>query len=106
MTTFDEREKAFEAEFALQQELKFKVRARAITLLALWAAELLGKVGEVGETYAKDIVAMDVASPKPDVAIARIVADLRSTGVSEHEVRRAMSRFLAQADATIRGRVS
>ena len=73
-------------------------------LLALWAAERLGKFGEVGET--NDIVATDVASSKPDVAIGRVVTDLRSIGVSQHEVRRAMNRFLVQADETLCGRVS
>jgi hypothetical protein len=106
MASFDERAKAYEAEFAHREELRFKVRERAIRLLALWAAERLGKSGRVGEAYAKDIVAMDVTSLKSDDAIGRVVADLHASGVSEQEVRRAMDRFLAQADATLRGHVS
>jgi hypothetical protein len=41
MTSFDQRENAFEAEFAHRDELAFKVRQRAIRLLALWAADVL-----------------------------------------------------------------
>jgi hypothetical protein len=41
MTSFDQREHAFEAEFAHRDELAFKVRQRAIRLLALWAADVL-----------------------------------------------------------------
>jgi hypothetical protein len=70
MTSFDEREKAYEAEFAHKEELKFKARERAITLLAVWAAQRLGKSAEAGERYAKGIVAMDVANP--DVALGRL----------------------------------
>ncbi|NBO19216.1 MAG: DUF1476 family protein, partial [Proteobacteria bacterium] len=43
MTTFDDRDKAFENKFAHDEELKFKIHARAVKLLGLWAAGLLGK---------------------------------------------------------------
>ena len=46
MTTFDERENAFEAKFALDSELQFKAEARRNKLIGLWAADLLGIVSE------------------------------------------------------------
>jgi len=106
MTSFDERENAYEVEFAHREELRFKVRERAVKLLALWAAERLGKSGQAGEAYANDIVAMDVANSTPDLAIGRVVTDLHASGVSESEVRRTMDQFSSQAEALLRGRVS
>ncbi len=43
MTTMQDREKAFEAKFALDEELRFKATARRNKLLGLWAAGLLAK---------------------------------------------------------------
>ena len=45
MTTFDEREKGFENQFAHDEELKFKATARRDRLLGLWAAEKVGLTG-------------------------------------------------------------
>src|SRR5262249_46549554 len=53
MTTFDDREKAFEKKFEHDQELQFKVNVRKNKLLGLWAAGLMGKRGEEAEAYAK-----------------------------------------------------
>ena len=46
MTTFDDRENAFEAKFALDEAMKFKADARRNKLLGLWAAGLMGKDAE------------------------------------------------------------
>jgi hypothetical protein len=106
MTSFDQRENAYEAEFAHCAELRFKVRERALKMLALWAAERLGKSGQASEAYAQDIVAMDVASSEPEAGFRRIVEDLAARGVNEQEVRQAMDRLLVQVDASIRGAAS
>jgi hypothetical protein len=103
MTTFDARESAFEAKFVHEEDLKFKVRERAVRLLALWAAERLGKSAEAGEAYARDLVAADVADPRPDAAIDRIATDLRAMGINQHEVHQAMDRFSAEASISVRG---
>ncbi len=42
MTTFDERETAFENKFKHDKELEFRVNSRRNKLLGLWAAQLLG----------------------------------------------------------------
>ena len=46
MTTFDDRENAFENKFAHDEELRFKAEARRNKLLGLWAAGLMGKTGD------------------------------------------------------------
>jgi hypothetical protein len=101
MTSFNERENAFEAEFAHREELKFKVRERAIASLALWAAQRLGKPSQAAATYAREIVALDIADPRPDAAFDRIVEDLGPAGVTQQEVRHGMEQFLAQAEASV-----
>ena len=45
MTTFNDREKAFEDKYKHDQELQFKVEVRRNKLLGLWLGELLGKHG-------------------------------------------------------------
>src|SRR5579872_6140398 len=52
MTTFEEREQAYEAKLAHDEELKFKALARRNKWLGLWAAEKLGKHGAAAEEYA------------------------------------------------------
>ena len=42
MSTFNDRENAFENKFAHDEEMMFKAVARRNKLLGLWAAELLG----------------------------------------------------------------
>ena len=64
MTTFDDREKAFEKKFEHDQDLQFKATARKNKLLGLWAAGLMGKSGADAEAYAKEIVVAAVDKPR------------------------------------------
>ena len=52
MTTFDDRERAFEAHFALDEEQEFKAHARRDRALAPWAGERMGLTGEARERSA------------------------------------------------------
>ncbi len=95
MTTMQDREKAFEAKFALDEELRFKALARRNRLLGLWAAGLLNKSDP--EAYARDVIAAEIAGHE-DV-MRKIKADFEAAGVaqSEDEIRVRMLEFLAQA---------
>lgn len=106
MTTFNEREKAYEREFAHREEVKFRVRGHAVRSLALWAAQRLGKTSQAGEAYARDLVAVDVANPRLDIVLERIAADLHPAEITQQEVRRVMDQCLAQAEVSVRGSVS
>ena len=75
MSTFDDREKAFERKFEHDQELQFKANARRNKLLGLWAAGLMGKTGDEAESYAREIVAADFEKPGHDDVIERLVKD-------------------------------
>ncbi len=76
MTTFDEREKAFEKKFEHDQDLQFKATARKNKLLGLWAASLMGKSGADAEAYAKEVVMADLDVPGDHDVIAKLVKDL------------------------------
>jgi hypothetical protein len=76
MTTFEDREKEFEARFKHDQEFRFKVTARRNRMLGLWAAERLGLSGAAAEQYAKDIVAAQFDAPGDEPVVAKLAADL------------------------------
>jgi hypothetical protein len=84
MTTFDGREKDFEARFKHDQELQFKVKARRNRLLGLWAAERMGLAGDAANTYAREVVDAEFHGGDRHV-VEKIVADLSAKGHSTTE---------------------
>ena len=60
MTTFNDREKAFEAKYAQDAEMTFKAIARRDKALAHWAAGLLGKTAEQTRVYEATLVREEV----------------------------------------------
>ncbi len=99
MTTFDEREKAYEKQFEHDQEMLFKARARKNKLLGLWAAGLMGKTGAAAESYAREIVMADFEKPGPHDVVHTLMHDLAAAGkpTEEHTIRRQGERFLEEA---------
>ena len=95
MSTFDEREKGFEAKYKRDQELEFKVTARRNKLLGLWAAELMGISGEAADAYAKEVVIADFEEPGEDDVFRKVLGDLEAKGVemTEHKVRKEMEQL-------------
>ncbi|AGT07744.1 DUF1476 domain-containing protein [Paracoccus aminophilus] len=76
MTTFDDREHAFEAKFVHDADLVFKAEARRNRLLGEWAAGLLGKSGDEARSYALSVVTSDYAEPGEEDVFRKISADL------------------------------
>jgi hypothetical protein len=99
MTTFDEREKAFEHKFEHDLELQFKARARKNKLLGLWAAGLMGRTGPEAESYARDIVMADFEKPGDHDVVHTLMHDLEAAGkpTAEHTIRRQGDRLLVEA---------
>ena len=99
MSTFDEREKAFENKFKRDQELQFKVTARRNKLLGLWAAEQMGVKGDAAEAYAKEVVVADFDKPGDDDVVSKVVKDFAAKGVGHDgdKVRREMERLMGVA---------
>jgi hypothetical protein len=82
MTTFDEREKEFEARFKHDEDLRFRVTARRNRLLGLWAAGRMGFGAEASEAYAKTVVAAEFEAGGDRHVVDKIVADLEEKGQS------------------------
>jgi len=99
MTTFDERERAFENKFRNDEELRFKVAARRDHLLGLWAALQMGKSAADAEAYAQDLIAIDVDKPGDGEVLEKVGTDLRAAGkpIADHTVRARMLEFLDTA---------
>jgi hypothetical protein len=96
MTTFDDRQKAFENKFAHDQEMRFKAMARRNKLLGLWAAEKLGKSGAEADEYAKSVVLADFEEPGDEDVFRKVRGDLDAS-VSDSEIREQMTTLLARA---------
>jgi hypothetical protein len=99
MTTFDEREQAYEAKLAHDEELKFKADVRRNKWLGLWAAGKLGKQGKEAEDYASALVATQLQGKGEEAVFRQIRADFDAAGValSDHQIRREMDELLAKA---------
>ena len=76
MSTFDDRENAFEAKFAHDAEMAFKANARRNKALGLWAAGLLGKTGEAAAAYALEVVASDFEEAGHEDVVRKVKKDL------------------------------
>ncbi len=100
MTTFDERESAFEAKYAHDEEMNFKVQARANRMLAEWAAGFLGKEGEALESYIREVIAADFKEPGDEDVIAKVADDLQGKCDTD-TVRAKRAEFVAAAKAEI-----
>ena len=100
MTTFDERENAFENKFAHDQELQFKADARRNKLLGLWAAGLLGLSGDEAEAYAREVISSDFEEAGHEDVFRKVSGDLGDKA-DEATIRAKMQEFLAEAKAQL-----
>ncbi len=99
MTQFDDREQAYEKEFARNEEFDFKVNARRNKLLGLWAAEKMGLSGDAADAYAKEVIASDFEEAGDEDVYQKVHGDLSTKGVdfSEHQIRREMENLAIKA---------
>ena len=89
MTQFDDRERAFEAKFARDQEVQFRITARRNRLVGEWAAERMGLTPEETDAYAKAVVQADFEEAGDEDVIRKVLGDLVGAGIDmdEAEVR-------------------
>jgi hypothetical protein len=100
MTTFDDRENAFENKFAHDAEMQFRAEARRNKLLGLWAAGLMGKSGDAAEAYAKEVVKADFEEAGHDDVVRKLKADLGDLA-DEMAIRGKMTELLKVAKAQL-----
>lgn len=96
MTTFDDRESAFENKFAHDAEMQFRAEARRNKLLGLWAAELMGKTGDEADAYAKEVVKADFEEAGHEDVVRKVSGDLGDIATPD-EIRAKMAELLAVA---------
>jgi len=82
MTTFDDRERAFESKFAHDLELDFRANARRAMWLGLWAAKEMKLAPDAVVSYAKDIVKLDLEMAGHEKVVVRIEEDMAGAGVT------------------------
>ena len=99
MTTFDDRERAFETKYARDEEMQFRVTARRNRLLGQWAAEKMKLTAEETDAYAKAVVQADFEEAGDEDVIRKLVSDLTAAGVEVDEsvVRRAIDDHTVEA---------
>ncbi|MEM7639618.1 MAG: DUF1476 domain-containing protein [Pseudomonadota bacterium] len=99
MSSFDDRKRAEEAKFALDEAAEFKVMARRNKLLGLWAAELMDLHGDDAEAYAKTVVLSDLEEAGDDDVFRKVRGDLDKAGIerSDSRIRDHMAELLPVA---------
>ncbi len=99
MTTFDDRERAFEAKFAHDEEMSFRVTARRNRLLGAWASGLMKLTPEEADAYAKAVVQAEFEEAGDEDVIRKLFGDLTAAGIEieDADVRRALEEQTIEA---------
>ncbi len=100
MSTFDDRQQAFEAKFAHDAEMQFKAEARRNKLLGLWAAALMGKTGDEAAAYAIAVVKSDFEEAGDEDVYRKVAGDLEGRA-DEATIRAKMVSLMAEAKAQL-----
>ncbi|MEZ5956306.1 MAG: DUF1476 domain-containing protein [Hyphomonadaceae bacterium] len=103
MSQFDDRKRAQETKFQLDQELEFKAQARRAKLVGLWAAGQMGLSEEAAADYAKSVVVADLEEAGVEDLFRKLRADLDAHAVqlSDHQIRAKMDECLSEARASV-----
>ena len=103
MTTFDDRERAFEAKAAHDEETHFKAQARRDRKLAEWAGARMGLTGEALGDYVTAVWRADLQHPGDADVYDKVLTDLQARGatISGAELREKMAALLAESHAEL-----
>ena len=85
MTGFDDRDRAFENQFARDADMQFRIVARRNRLVGEWAASKMGLTAEETDAYAKAVVQADFEEAGDEDVIRKLLGDLLSAGVEVDE---------------------
>ena len=81
MTTFDDRERAFETKFARDEEMAFRVIARRNKLLGQWAAGLMKLTPEETDAYSRAVIHAEFEEAGDEDVVRKLLGDLTAAGV-------------------------
>ncbi|MGN7998822.1 DUF1476 domain-containing protein [Sphingomonas sp. 22176] len=99
MTAFDDRERAFEAKFARDEDMAFRITARRNKLLGQWAAAKMGLTPEETDAYAKAVVQADFEEAGDEDVIRKLLGDMLAANIEidDATVRRAIEQQTVEA---------
>lgn len=99
MTAFDDRERAFEAKFARDEDMAFRITARRNKLLGQWAAAKMGLTPEETDAYAKAVVQADFEEAGDEDVVRKLLGDMLAANVEidDATVRRAIEEQTVEA---------
>ena len=99
MTTFDDRERAFEAKYARDEDMAFRIIARRNRLLGEWAARLMGLSEAETDAYAKEVIRADFEEAGDEDVIRKLLGDLTSAqiDVTDDKIREALGHKTVEA---------
>ena len=105
MTTFDDRERAFETKYAREEEVAFRIVARRNRLLGYWAATRMGLTKEEADAYATAVVQAEFEEAGDEDVIRKLVSDLTAANVDVDDaaVRRAIEEHTIEARRQLMG---
>src|SRR5215475_10512217 len=79
---FEDRERGYEAKWAHDEEMQFRIMAKRDAGLAAWAADLMHfSAGETAD-YVQSVINSGLARKKPDPVLEKIRADFAAHGVA------------------------
>jgi len=100
MSSFDDRESAYENKFVHDAETQFKIDARCNKLLGLWAAEMLGKTGADADAYALEVIKSDFEEAGHEDVMRKVMGDLDGKA-DEASIRAKLAECATKATAEI-----
>lgn len=96
MTMFEDRERAFEAKWAHDEEMQFRIVVRRNELLGRWAGVEQGLADEALERYVAELVALALKTNSIDALYLKVRADLAAAH-SDAAILKKMDEFLDAA---------
>ena len=107
MTNFNDRERAEEAKFALDEDTQFRVTARRNRLLGEWAAALMKLTPEETDAYRKAVVQADFEESGDEDVVRKLLGDLTAAqaDVSEADIRAKLEELTIEARRQLLGGV-
>ncbi len=103
MVTLNDRERAFEAKFANDQEAKFRLSARRNRMFAEWAAAKLGLADAKVAAFIDEVIVSDLAEPGDADILGKVKADFdrASITITEDELIQQLTLAEGKAQASL-----
>jgi len=103
--SFEDREKAYEAKWAHDEEMRFKVMARRNKLLGLWAAQEMGFGADKAKEYAMSVVQADFQEAGSEDVFRKLRADFDAAKLARADrvIRAKMEELLEVAGEQVMG---